>query len=149
MILDKQNMFSEAQAVTALGNTLSTNTIDLGVAGTPVVGGLITDVGRGGNVEVVAQVVTAFTSGGAATLQVQLVMADDAALTSNLTVLDETAAIALASLVAGYQFRMGTIPGGVTKRYLGIRYIVGTAVMTAGAVTAGLAKDRPSAQATL
>lgn len=148
MILDKQNMFSEAQDLAqAAGNYLSTNTIDLGSPGSPVVGGIVSDVGRGMPLEVICQITETFTSGGAATVQAQLVMADNAALSSNLTILDETPAIALATLIAGYQFRLRAIPQGITKRYLGMRYVIGTATTTAGEITSGLALSRMSAGA--
>lgn len=145
MLLDKQLMFSEAQALTSTGNTLSTNTIDLGLTGSPAIGGTILyDIGRGSPVLIIAQVVTTFTSGGAGTLAVQFVQADNAALSTNLEVLQATDAIALATLTAGYTFRLSAVPSGVSKRYIGLRYVIGTAAMTAGAVTAGLALDRTS-----
>lgn len=146
MIMDKQLLFSDQQNLAqAAGNYLSTNTVDLGTVGSIVLGGSpIRDIGRGRSLQAVVQVTETFTSGGAGTLQAQLVMADDAALTSNLTVLEETAAIALATLVAGYQFRFGTWPVGTSKEFIGIRYVIGTAAMTAGKVTAGLVFDRQS-----
>ncbi|MBC7818068.1 MAG: hypothetical protein IAG10_14355 [Planctomycetaceae bacterium] len=150
MILDKQLMFSEAQAVDsgvtfATGNQLSTNTIDLGAVGSQANGGTpIYDIGRGDSIRVMARVVTAFTSGGSATMVFQLVQADNAALSSNLEVLAATNAIAVASLVAGYKAILGFVPQGVTKRYIGMRYVVATANMTAGAVTSGLVIDTQS-----
>jgi hypothetical protein len=148
MLIDKQNLLSDAQAL-ALGATttaLSTNTIDLGAAGTPALGGsVIYDIGRSSELDVVVQVVTAFTSGGAGTLEVELVMADDAALTTNLTVLQATGDIALATLVAGYQFRIGKLPHGISRRYLGLRYRNDSAAaLTAGAVTAFVGLGRQS-----
>lgn len=141
MLLDKQNMFSEAQAITT-GSANSTNTIDLGVAGSPIIGGTaIQDPGRGQEIQVFAQVVTAFTSGGSGTLTVKLVQSAAAGLTSP-TILAQTDAIPVATLAAGYQFRLSGIPAGVTQRYLGLIYTVATADMTAGAVTAGLVLDR-------
>jgi hypothetical protein len=146
MLLDAQNLFSDKQSVAmAAGNALSTNVIDLGVAGTPVLGGsLASDIGRGLSPELYAQVVTTVTSGGAATLQVQLINADSADLATNPVILTQTDVLALATLAAGYQFRFGTVPPGVTKRYLGLKYIVGTATTTAGNVTAGIALQRQS-----
>lgn len=143
MILDLQNILSDAQSlVQAAGSYLSTNTIDLGANGTTFNGGTPqSDPGKS-ELELLIQIVTTCTSGGAATVQVQLVMADDAALTSNLTVLAESAAIGYATLVAGYQFRVGAVLPGVTKRYLGVRYVIGTAAITAGAVTAAVVIDK-------
>jgi hypothetical protein len=144
MLLDRENLLSNNQDLAqAAGNYLSTNTIDLGAAGTPAIGGsVIHDIGRGNHVEVLVQVTETFTSGGAATVKAQLVMADNAALTSNLTILDQTDDLALATLVAGYQFRLRCVPQGVTKRYLGVRYVIGTATTTAGKCTAGIVLDR-------
>lgn len=147
MLLDVQNLVSDDQDLAkAAGTYLSDKSIDLGAVGTiPGIGGTpIHDVGRGDCPELLVQVTETFTSGGAGTLQAKLVMADDDALTSNVVVLQETLAIALATLVAGYQFRLCCVPFGVTKRYLGIQYVVGTATMTAGKVTAGILVDRQS-----
>ena len=49
-------------------------------------------------------------------------MADNGALSANLTVSSETPAIALATLVAGYQFRLGTVPVGISRRFIGFRW---------------------------
>lgn len=148
MLIDKQNLFDDARALLlgAAATALSTNTIDLRATGTTAFGAaVIADFGRGTALELVVQVVTTFTSGGAATLEVELVMADDAALTTNLTVLQATGDIALATLVAGYQFRLSSVPHGITKRYLGLRYRNDSAAaFTAGAVSAFLAFDRQS-----
>lgn len=140
---DKQLLFSDAQDLAqAAGSYLSTNTVDLGDITAGPLGSPIRDPGRGAPIQAWAQVTTTFTSGGAGTLQVQLVQADNAALSSNLEVLAETAVLALATLVAGYQFRFGSWPPGTSKRYIGLRYVIATATMTAGKVTAGLVLDR-------
>lgn len=145
MILDAENIFSLRQSLVAgVGNVLSTYSIDTGAAGALPVGynargNAPHDVGKGMPLEVECQINTSCTSGGAATVQAQLVMADDDALTTNLTVLAQTDAIAVATLVKGYRFAIaGTVPPGVSKRYIGIRYVIGTAAITAGTVTAAL-----------
>lgn len=144
MILDKQNLLSDAQSLAvAAGSHLSTNTIDLGASGTsPILGQLAArDVGQGEPLDLLVQVVT--TATGGTSVQAQVVQADDAALSSNLEVLAESGVIPTAQLVAGYQFKVAFVPIGVTKRYLGVRYVtVGT--HTAGAVTAGIVADRQS-----
>lgn len=143
MLLDKQNMFSDQQDLAqAAASYLSTNTIDQGAVGTtPFNGSPPADIGRSRQVQVMAEITETFTSGGAATLQVQLVSADNAALSSNLTVLSETPAYALAALTQGKQIPLAYGPG-VTQRYLGMRYVIGTAATTAGKVSAGLVMDR-------
>lgn len=143
MILDQNLVFSDSQNLAqAAGSYLSDKSVNLGPVGSPVVGGpLASDLGKGNVPELLVQVVTAFTTSASGTLQVQLVMADDAPLTTNLTVLCETTTLAVAALVAGYQFRL-QLPPGISQQYLGLKYIIGTGAMTAGKVTAGLILQR-------
>jgi hypothetical protein len=129
MLLDNQEMFSSAQAVTTIGSTPSTNVIDLGVARD--IGGAVTD-----HHYLLCQVVTAFTSGGSATLQVQVQGSNDNATWSTIAQSD---AIAVASLTAGYKFLQNlfpSVPSTTLFRYYRINYVVGTAAMTAGNITA-------------
>jgi hypothetical protein len=127
MLIDQQNQFSAAQAVTATGSTASSNVVDLGVARD--IGGAVTD-----QLMLLCEVVTPFTSGGSATLQVQVQTSPD---NSAWSILAQSDAIPVASLVQGYKFLPNELPGG-TSRYLRLNYVVGTAAMTAGAITAGL-----------
>ena len=127
MIIDSQNQFSSAQAVTSTGATASTNTVDLGVSRD--IGGAVTD-----QLMLLCQVVTPFTSGGSATLQVQFQTSPDNSAWSTLAQSD---AVPVASLAQGYEFLPGEVPGG-TERYVRLNYVVGTAAMTAGAITAAL-----------
>jgi hypothetical protein len=127
MLIDKQNQLSDAQAVTSTGSTPSTNVIDLGVA--REVGGAVTD-----HLMLLCEVTTPFTSGGAATLKVQVQTSPD---NSAWTTLAQSDDVPVASLVQGYRFLPGELPGG-TSRYLRLNYVVGTAAMTAGALTAAL-----------
>lgn len=127
--LDKFNMFSQAQAVVNTGSTPSTNIIDLGVARD--IGGAVTDL------MLMVEVVTAFTSGGSATLQAQYQGSTDS---SAWTIIVQSDAIAVASLVQGYKFLQGPPASWLSTspfRYHRINYVVGTAAMTAGAITAG------------
>lgn len=129
MYLDAQNMFSKAQPVIATGSTPSTNVYDAGIARD--IGGAVTD-----DLYLLCEVVTAFTSGGSATLQAQWQGSTD---NSAWTTLVQSDAIAVASLVQGYKFLQGlTISGqsGTLYRYYRLNYVVGTAVMTAGNITA-------------
>lgn len=142
-MFDKENLLSDAQAPTT-GTTVSTNSIDLGTAGTvPGLGGTVPyDVGKGTPVTVLVQVVTTCTSGGSNTTQAQLITSASANLGSP-TVIASSEAIPVASLVAGYQFRLSGIPGpGVGARYLGVQYVIATADLTAGAFDAGLVLDK-------
>jgi hypothetical protein len=145
MIMDKSLLFSDGQAVTV--TDLCTNSVDLWAGNTSMpyfpgrgtTGQPIMDPARGTDVEVLAQVTTAFGS-NSATVQMQLVMADDLALSTNLTVVNETAAIADTALVAGYRFRLRAPKQGLTKRFLGVKYIVTTGAIT-GKITAGIVEE--------
>ena len=130
MILDKQNLMSDDQALTA--SVASTNVIDLGDDTSKVKA-----LNEKGDLEVFAQVTTAFSGGTSvkATLQ-----SDDDEAFGSPTTLIETAAIAVADLVAGYGFRFKGLPE-INERYLRMYFtVVGTP--TAGKVTAGLALQR-------
>jgi hypothetical protein len=78
-----------------------------------------------------------------ATLQAQLIMADDAALSVNVVTLQESMPINKALLVPGYTFRLGgVLPPGVTSRFLGFNYIVSPGPFTAGNILGALVFDR-------
>ena len=144
MLLDKQNMFSDAQAITT-GTQLSTDKVDMqggsfivttndNLGNTPV-----KDAGRAPELDVHVQVVEDFASG--TSLQVNLVADDDPAL-GTPTVLMSSAVIPEATLKAGYYFRLALPPGiAAADRYLGLQFVnVGT--HTTGKITAGLVPAR-------
>lgn len=148
MMLDVETLFSDDQDLAQDAGTYdSTNAILQKTGGTiPGLGGTAKDdIGDGGQAKVLCQITETFTSAGAATLAVSLVYADDAALDTNVVTVQSTGTIALASLVAGYEFAVGgTIPRGriPAGKYLGLNYVIGTATTTAGKVTAGLVIDK-------
>lgn len=130
MLIDKANTFATNYAPTAVGTTYS-DVIDLGVGRD--IGGAVTE-----NLKLLCQVVTTFTSGGSATLQVQLQASTD---NSTFVTLSQSDAIAVASLLQGYKFLESGLPSGpytTLYRYLRLAFVVGTAAMTAGALSAGL-----------
>lgn len=148
MQFDKRDLVSDKQNLAqAAGAYLSDHSIDLMALGTDAFGGTVSgDVGKARQVDFLCQVTEDFASAGAATVQAQLVTADDAGLTSNVTVLRDSGAIAKATLVAGYRFAIGgPLPEGINQRYLGVKYTIGTATTTAGKVTAGVVLDRQTA----
>ncbi len=138
MLLDAQNMFSNAQAVTT-GTQVSTDKIDLRGATTIRTDTLgntpVDDPGRSPDIDILVQVDTTFTGG--TSLQVNLVADDDPALGSP-TVLQSSAVIPEASLIAGYNFKLQIPPGIATAdRYLGLQFVtVGT--HSTGTITAGI-----------
>lgn len=150
MLLDKQNEFSDSQAVTV--TAISTNVIDtLPMANNP---NLVQNLGASANQAnafLVIQVDTTFTAAGAGTLTISLESDSTANLATSPTVHYTSAAIALAGLVGGTTILVIPLPSGNYERYLGLRYTVGTGPMTAGAISAFITRDiqtwRPYASA--
>jgi len=136
MIFDMQSLFSDAQAITV--TAVSTNVLDTGVS---------REMGRGTQIPLLAQVVTTFTAGGAATLTVAFQVDSDVAFGSAQT-LYTSAAIAVATLVAGYRVLLDRVPehtaAKADARYWRFNYTVATGPMTAGALTAGIVMGRQS-----
>ena len=129
MILDANTLFSNAQAITTSAG--SDNAVDTGAD---------RDIGGGRPVEVFAQVVSNFSTLTSLTVGLQT---DDTPTFSEAVTLQETAAIPVADLKAGYRFALSTLPKGC-KRYLRLYYTVAGSAATAGSVTAGLVLDRQS-----
>lgn len=144
MSIDQQALLSDAQDLTGqgVGSVLSQKSYDAGVPGTvPQTGAAVTrDVGRGGDVDLFLRVVKAFTSvDSTATVQFELVEADDEALATNVVSLLLTAPILVTALVAGYRPRLGPkLPFGMTKRFFGLRYTVAVEALTAGQIHASV-----------
>ncbi len=140
MILDALLQFSVAQAPTT-GTTVSTNVIDLSVA---------RDMGVGDDpgIKVLCRVCTAFTSGGAGTLQVLVRGSTD---NSTFYTMAQSIAYALAALTVGAELININLPspgaGQAVPRYLRLEYVIATADMTAGAINADLVLDRNATRA--
>lgn len=124
--------------------------LNTGLAGSYFIGDVIDltttgrDVGAGegvGDIFVYVAVAAAATSGGAATLQVQLVTSDDANLSTPTVIASSASAIPLASLTNGAVLLAVRLPSAVYKRYIGIQQTTGTAAFTGGSVYAYLAED--------
>lgn len=139
MIFDALTLLSGAvvatgitgQAVNGAGAFLSTNTVDLAGSG-GINGGLFpTDLGAGEPIEISITVLSAPTVG--TSVQFQLIQADDAALSVNVQVLNQSDAFPIASLPAGAvtYLRADQAAPYTAKRYIGLRFINTGAIATA------------------
>ena len=132
MILDRQNLVSDSQAITT--TAVSTDTIDLSVA---------RDIGIGDSLKWVVLVTEAFAGG--TSLAIQVISSANANLSSGNVVV-QTPAIVTADLTLGRRpiiiemspQHLLSIP--LSQRYLGLNYVV-VGTHTAGKVTAGLVLD--------
>lgn len=130
-----QNVFSAGTTVT------STNNIDLASGGFPTSTAQTRDLGGGSDfARMRVEVITAFVGGTSCTFN--LVAADDSAISTNVTVIGSTGAIAVASLTAGARFEAEINTRLLSK---GQRYVAMQAVMvgtsTAGAVYCDVGPD--------
>lgn len=134
MILDKQTELSSAQAITT-GTITSTNVLDLG----PVswAGNSVGDYDE--KPEIHFNVDTTFVGG--TSVAVQLVSADDAGLSTNPVVHEQSDALLLAELVAGSGVRYRPRLPMDAKRYFGVKYVV-TGTFSAGNISARMTMDR-------
>lgn len=142
MIRDRQNTFSNDQAITA--DAISTNVIDLGPLGGTPTANTIRDIGAGETLYLHILVKTALTDAdGTPTLTVTLESDSAVGLDSSATTHWTATAITEATLVAGYWIAKGVaIPPGAYERYLGIRYTTNTADFDGGTVDAWLSNNR-------
>lgn len=158
MILDALLQFDNAASLAiAAGTQASTNVIDfgLGTSTNPAIpsnanGGGARDMGIGDDpaLKLLVQVSTTFTSGGAGTLSVAIQGAPDngSGAPGSYTTWWTSPVYALATLVAGARLLNMDFPrppaGVAVPRFVRLLYTVGTATMTAGAVSAYLVLDR-------
>jgi hypothetical protein len=145
MILDSQAEFSQAQQV--LNTAISANVIDsqAQALGGGAVFGVNTrpDLGQGGDVSLVVSTAVAATGGTAPTLTIDLVSADDAALTVNPVVHFSTGAIANAAFTAaGTRLLTMKWPAGLFRRFVGLRYTITGGPLTTFSVNAFIAGDQ-------
>lgn len=129
MITDKLLRVSTDQAVTT--TAVSTDTIDLSQA---------RDMGEGQDLYMNFALTAAFTGGTSTNFEV--IIADNAALSSNVVVVGASGAVATADLTLGKNIavRINPIIGSTGKRYMGARYTV-SGTNTAGTVTADIVTD--------
>jgi len=128
MITDAFLRLSDGQALTT--TAVSTNTVDLGVA---------RDMGAGEDIYVYFTVPVALAGGTSVTFQI---ITSAAANLGTPTVVGSTAAVATASLVAGYKTAVRINPSvfATGQRYLGAQYTI-SGTYTSGTVTADVVHD--------
>lgn len=122
MLFDAKLLMSNAQAVTA--SAASTDIIDRGDS---------KDVGRGGDIPLVIQVVESFNTLTSLTIDLQT---DDSPGFGSARSLFQIV-VPLADLKLGYQAAVITLPQK-TKRYLRVNYTVTGTAPTTGKITAGV-----------
>lgn len=153
MILDALLQFdASANLAQVAGTYNSTNVLDLHMAGIPVLanGQGARDIGIGDDpaLKLLVLVTTTFTSGGSATLAVNLQGATDngSGVPAAFSTWWTSPTYALATLVAGARLMdmdMPRPPAGIAiPRFLRLTYVIGTATTTAGAVESLLVLDR-------
>jgi hypothetical protein len=134
-ILDAQSQLASAFAPTAVGTQVNGNYFDAGAS---------EDLGKGNDILWYTRVGTSFTTGAGATVQfiLQGNATDSTFASGNVTILQApmAAAVAAATLTAGTEFKF-KIPRGVPLRYYRLGVVIGTGVLTAGAVDSWIAID--------
>ena len=125
MLYDKENLFSENQAITA--DAASTNVINIAA-------GKLKEVAFGTPIPLRIQVTEAFAT--LTSLNIKVQTATDAAFTTPVT-LAQTGEIAAADLVAGYVAPINFIPKG-NLGYMRLYYDVTGSNATTGKITAGI-----------
>lgn len=134
---DEDLRVANSQAVTV--TAVSASSIDLGSAENAN-----QEVGEGEALKAFISTQVAAAAAGAATVTFEIITADDAALTSNVTVRGSSGPIGKADLIpTGHPVivRQNPVPGNLGQRYLGVRFTVATGPLTAGTFTADFVKD--------
>ena len=143
-IMDSKLLLSDAQAITTLASTASSNVIDQYI-GKDFYGTAQSNVpGIGGNLWLNVWVDTAFTNGtpSVGTLTAKLVHCATEGGTYTGTGI-ASAAVVGSSLVAGYKLLRVKLPPGLS-RYIAVRYVTATSGWTAGKVNAWVGLDTES-----
>lgn len=129
MNTDRELLCSDKQAITSTP-LVSTDSV--------ILTGVNLGLTRGRHLRAFAQVETALSGGTGTGITVEIIGADDAALTSNIVSLYTTGSILTASAPVGTRLVDQPIPF-TTKAYIGFRYTSATGAYGAGNITAGFA----------
>ena len=138
MIFDDRLEFCDAtSAVLNIGNAIIGDVVDL--KSPSISPNTLVDI-EGIDLYLIIQVDTTFV-GATSTTKFELVSDSTADLATSKTTHFSTAAIPVATLVAGYVVCCVKLPSGSYERYLGIWETVATANVTAGKINAFLTND--------
>jgi hypothetical protein len=130
MYVDKENNYSDAQAITASAG--STHIIDHGIA---------RDLGTGEDIYLVSLVDVAFTDGSSdSTVTVTLETDEDVAFGSPTTAIVTLAVFSALSAIGTIRYAK-LPPGTVNERYSRVYYTVANGNLTTGSITSFLTKD--------
>lgn len=135
MNTDKELLCSEKQAITSTPLVSTDSVIVTGLLGSD----------RGRKLRAVANVETALSGGTGTAITVEVIQADDAALTTNVQSLYTTGAVATATANAAGRVLDIPMPA-FTKAYAGFRYTAATGAYGAGKITAGFVIGTETAQ---
>jgi len=129
MLVDAQNLFSDAQAITA--SAASTNLLDLGIA---------RSLGDGERLYVVCLVDTAFTDSGSDSTVAVTIETDDNADFSSATTAQTLGTFAALS-AAGSVLIVPIAAFATEERYVRLYYTLANGSLTTGAITAFITHD--------
>jgi hypothetical protein len=121
------------QSIVGTGNIVSTDSIDLSQQ---------RDIGAGSEHPALHAVIGTAVAGGTS-VEIQVITADNDALTTNPTVVGSSGAVPVAQLTAGARFAVSINPqlmGRTARRFLGARYVV-TGTTTTGTVVSHFGLD--------
>lgn len=145
-ILDSATQLAVAFAPTSTGTATVPNYIDAQAPGTPTAQS--EDWGMGNDWIWFTQVNATFTSGGSATLAIQLIgnATDPTFASGNVTIVNATPAVPVATLVKGFEGASYggwkiKYPRGSKVRYITMQTVIATAAMTAGSLNSWLTND--------
>lgn len=132
MYVDAQNLFSDAQAVTA--TAASTNYVDLG----PLTG-TARNIGVGEDLYIRINVDVALTdSGSDSTVAITLETDNNTAFSSATTLATVASVSALAAVGTSYIYKLSS---AAYERYIQLRYTVSGGDLSTGSFTAAIVKD--------
>jgi len=140
MKIDRQNLFSTAQALTSGATTTltSTDVIDQGELAT---GNLYRQLGAD-PLYLVTIIESTATSTGSATFSAKLVGDSASSFPNTALIVTQASAVAVASVTAGLMY-VAPLPRENTERFLRMEYTMGTSPFSAGGAVTSFLTNEP------